>query len=147
MLACLGLGKVYSHLGQASKSLSYLNRFFELEKITAISKYHSLARKPLIMDYARLGMVDAMEKEMTIFDDDYSDLIGENTSLYEQNRILGEETINLLERNDSLNHQIQTLQAERNHYRLAFFGLLAIMLFALVLFAAFKIVRKKRSKV
>ena len=146
MLACLGLGKVYSHLGQASKSLSYLNRFFELEKTTGISKYHTLARKALIIDYARLGMVDALEKEMAVFDDDYSALVGENTSLCEQNRILGEETTYLLGQNDVLNEQSQTLQAERNQYRLAFFGLLAIALFMVVLFVAYKIVRKNRAK-
>ena len=146
MVACLGLGKVYSRLGQASKSLSYLNRFFELEKTSGITKYHTLFRKSLIMDYARLGMIDAMEKEMTVYDDDYAALVGENTSLYEQNRVLGEETMHLLRQNEVLNEQSQTLRTQRNHYRLAFFGLLAIVLAVLVFLAAYKIVRKKRTK-
>lgn len=146
MLACLGLGKVYSHLGQASKSLSYFYRFFELEKATGISKYHTLARKSLILDYARLGMVDAMEKELAAFDDDYATLVGENNMLCERNRIFEEETTDLLKQNAVLNEQSQVFQTERNHYRLAFFGLLAITLFVLVLFAAYKIVRKNRKK-
>lgn len=147
MLACLGLGKIYSHLGQASKSLSYLHRFYELEKATGISKYHTLARKSLIMDYARLGMVDEMEKELDAFDDDYTTLVGENNMLCERNRILDDETTDLFKHNSVLNEQSQVFQTERNHYRLAFFGLLAITLFAVVLFVAYKIVRKKRSKV
>jgi hypothetical protein len=51
----------------------------------------------------------------------------------------------LLIQYESQSEQIQTLQTQRNHYRLAFFGLLAIALFALALMIAYKIVRRKRA--
>ncbi len=146
MVACLGLGHLYGRLGEASKSLSYLNRFFELEKATGITKYHQKARKPLIMDYARLGLFDKMEMEMTTFDEEFTSLVGENIALDEQHRVFGQEIEDLLRRNETLDEQFQKQQKQLHHYRLAFFGLLAIILMAMALGLARKIVRKKRTK-
>lgn len=145
--ASQALGKVYSQLGQASKSLDYYKRYMQLEETSGILNMRSQIRVPLVMDYARLGMFEEMQKELGSFEEEYAALVRENADVYEQNRNFKYDVENLLEQNESQNAQIQTLQSQRNHYRLAFFGLLAIMLSALVLFVAYKIVRKKRAKV
>ena len=147
MRACVGLGFVYSQLGMASKSSSYLDRFLELESRFGTSLSHSVIRIPLMMNYARLGRFKELESELTSFNDDYSGLVRENADVYEQLQNVQIESSDLLQQYESQNEQIQTLQTQRNHYRLAFFGLLAIALFAMALLIAYKIVRKKRAKV
>jgi len=146
MRANLGLGMVYSFLGQASKSMEHLNRYFELESKSGITMMRPMTRKLLALDYARLGRYDDLHNVISEFEDENSALIRKNADLYEQNDLLKNELSDLLQQHDFQNAQIQTLQAQRDQYRLAFFGLLAIALFALVLFAAYKIVRKNRTK-
>ena len=99
------------------------------------------------MNYARLGKFDEMESELKDFKEEYEALQRENNDLYDQLSTLQDNTQGLLQQYESQNDQIQTLQSQRNHYRLAFFGLLAIALAVLVLLVAYKIVRKKRTKV
>ena len=142
MLACLGLGLVYSYLSQPSKSLYYLNLIEELESKSGISIAYSTIKAPLILNYARLGKYDAMESELKDFKEEYEGLLRENNDLYDQIRSLQDEAQWLCSKYDSQNDQIQALQSQRNHYRLAFFGLLAIAIAVLVLFVAYKIVRK-----
>lgn len=145
--ACQALGKVYSKMGQASKSLHYYQRYMQLEEASGITSMRSLIRIPLVMDYARLDMFDDLQKEMESFEEEYAALARENSDIYEQNRNLKYNADNLLQQYESQNKQIQTLQTQRNHYRLAFFGLLAIALAALLLFIAYKFLRKKRGKI
>ena len=147
MEACVGLGKIYGKLGQAQKSLQYFSRYFELEQRSGLVQLRSTFRKALSLDYAHLGMMNELDAELSDVDNVIAELQRDNVVLYDENGNMQTQLSELLQLYDSQNHQIQTLQTERNHYRLAFFGLLAIMLFALVLFAAYKIVRKKRSKV
>ena len=99
------------------------------------------------MNYARLGKFDEMESELKDFKEEYEALQRENNDLYDQLSALQNETQGLLQQYESQNDQIQTLQSQRNQYRLAFFGLLAIALFSVVLMIAYKIVRKKRVKI
>ena len=100
-----------------------------------------------MLNYARLGKFDDLESELSDFEEEYNGLLRENADIYDNLQQLRDEVSDLIVDHDSQNNQIQTLQAQRNQYRLAFFGLLAITLFAVVLFVAYKIVRKKRSKV
>jgi hypothetical protein len=99
------------------------------------------------MDYARLSRFDDLHSELEGFENENSALIRENGDIYEQNRSLQHYNSDLLQQYESQSEQIETLQSQRNHYRLAFFGLLAIVLFVTALLIAYKIVRKKRSKV
>ena len=147
MMACFGLGTTYSKLSQPSKSIYYLDRFLELGSTSGITIAESSARFSLILNYARLGKFKDMEWELGSLQEDYENALLEKAGLDERIDLLNDEFSDLLQHHDSQNDQIQTLQSERNHYRLAFFGLLAIALFAVVLFVAYKIVRKKRSKV
>lgn len=146
MMACVGLASAYSQLAQPSKSQYYINKFFELESKTGITLAHSVMRYSLIANYARLGRFDDMVTEINKLKDEYNGVMSENADLFEQNSALMDETQGLLQQYNLQNDQLQALQTQRDQYRLAFFGLMAIMLFFLVLFIAYKIVRKKRAK-
>ena len=147
MEACLGLIKVHSLMNHAEKSLFYYQKFNELEKNSGIGILHPTLFKPLVMDYARLGRFDDLEAEIDTFLEYYVALQKENMELHDQNRSIQHNVDNFLQQYESQNNQIPILQKQRNHYRLAFFGLLTIVLAALVFIAAYKFVRKKRTKV
>lgn len=147
MEACFGLVELYSQIGQAAKSLHYYELYAELEKSSGITMMRPSLKKYLAMDYARLGHFDELYAIIGEFEENNISLIRENTDIYDQHQQLQDETVDLLANRESQNQQIQTLQAQRNQYRLAFFGLLAIVLFIAVLFVAYKIVRKKWTKI
>jgi len=146
VMACVGLGGTYSYLSKPPQSLHYLNMINELESKSSVSIAYTTIKVPLILNYARLGRFNEVGEELNEFKNQYDGLLGENNDLYNQLMILQNDMDGLLAQHDSQNTQIQTLQTERNHYRLAFFGLLAIVLFIVVLLMAYKIVRKNRAK-
>ena len=146
MEACLGLIKVHSLMSQPEKSLHYYQLFSELEKKSGIGVMNPSLFKPLAIDYARLGRFADLESEIDAFQEQYVAAQNENAELHDQNRSLRHHADDLLQQYDSQSAQIETLQAQRNQYRLAFFGLLAIVFFALAVWIAYKIVRKKRAK-
>ena len=147
MEACVGMGKIYSKLGQAQKSLQYFNRYLELEQRSGLVQLRSTFRKALSLDYARLGMMNELDAELSDLENAISELQRDNAVLYDENGNMQTQLSGLLQQHDAQNNQIQALQTQRNHYRLAFFGLLSIVLFIVVLFLGYKIVRKKRLKV
>lgn len=146
MQAYVGLIAYYAQMGQASLSLQFYDKYLELEKTTGITTTRPSLRKHVAMDYARLSRFDDLFVELEGFEDENSALLRENGDVYEQNRNLQQYSEDLLSQYESQNNQIQTLQTQRNQYRLAFFGLLAIVLFALAVLIARKIVRKNRVK-
>ena len=147
MLACLGLGMVYSYLSQPVKSFYYLNMIDELESKSGITIAYSTIKLPLVLNYARLGKYDDMERELKDFKEEYDGLLRENVDLHDQISSLEDEAQWLLFKYETQNNKIETLYAQRNHYRLAFFGLLAIMFALGILLVVYTIVRKKRTKV
>ena len=147
MQAVFGLGQLYSKQGKASQSLQYLERYADEAVQSGITMMEHAVRKSLILDYARLGRFTEMEKELDELDEQRAALSRENADLYEQIGLVGDEAQGLLQQYDSQNKQIATLQTQRDQYRLAFFGLLAIAVFMVVLLVVYKIVRKKRAKV
>ena len=100
-----------------------------------------------MLNYARLGKYDDLESELSDFEEEYNGLLRENADIYNQLEELRNEVDGLLIDHDAQNNQIQTLQTQRNHYRLAFYGIIAIVLATIVLLVAYKIVRKNRGKV
>lgn len=88
-----------------------------------------------------------MEKELEILDEQRADLARENVDLYKTNNALEIENTNLLAEHMDNTKQIAALRIALNHYRLAFFGLLTIVLAVLVFISVYKFVRKKRTKV
>ena len=147
MLACVGLGLVYSYLSKPAKSLYYLNLIDELKSKSGISIAYSTIKIPIILNYARLGKYKEVGNELNEFKDQFDGLLRENNDLYDQLSVLQDEAQGLLEQYESQNEQIKVLQSQRDQYRMAFFGLLAIAIFALVVLIAYKIVRKNRAKV
>ena len=147
MHAMVGLGQLYAQQGQASKSLQYLDRYAKEASRSGITMMESAVKKALILDYARLGRFAEMENELDYLDEQRAALTRENGDISNQIRALRSEVENLVIQSESQNDQIQTLQTQRNHYRLAFFGLLVIVLSMLVFFITYKIIRKKRAKV
>lgn len=147
MEACVGLINVYAQTGQAAKAIQYYQRYSELEKASGITHMRSALSKPLIVAYARLDRFEEMSDELDALDELRMAQLRENADLYEQNDLLQDEVADLVQQHDDQSTQIQSLQSQRNHYRLAFFGLLAIMLFIVGLLIAYKIVRKNRAKI
>ena len=147
MQAMLGFGQLYAKMGQAAQSLRYLECYTDEVKHSGITLMESAVKKSLIIDYARLGLFSEMEKELEILDEQRADLARENVDLYKTNNALEIENTNLLAEHMDNTKQIAALRIALNHYRLAFFGLLTIVLAALVFLAAYKFVRKKRTKV
>ncbi len=147
MQTMLSLGQLYAQMGQAAQSLYYLERYSEEASSSGITLMEYAVKKSLILDYARLGRYDEMKKELDNLDEQRLSLTRENADVLDQIRELNDEVCDLVKRYESQNEQIETLKAQRNQYRLAFFGLLAIALFTVVLFVAYKIVSKKRSKI
>lgn len=147
MQAMLGFGQLYAKMGQAAQSLRYLERYTDEVKHSGITLMESAVKKSLIIDYARLGLFSEMEKELEILDEQRADLARENVDLYKTNNALEIENTNLLAEHMDNTKQIAALRIALNHYRLAFFGLLTIVFAVLVFLAAYKFVRKKRTKV
>lgn len=141
------LGVYYNETGDFTTSAIYLKRCMDLALEKGNQLYVNAVRPFLIADYAHMGHFAEMKKELGLFTDDYESILNESSLLDEELAQLRDNAAGLLQQYDSQNTQIQTLQTQRNHYRLAFFGLLAIVIFIAVLFTAYKIVRKKRSKV
>ena len=147
MQSALSLGQLYASQGKATISMHYLEIYAKEAKQSGITMMEYAVKKPLILDYARLGRFDEMASELDAFDEYRQALQRENYDLYDQISSLQDETQGLLQQYESRSEQIQTLQNQRTQYRLAFFGLLAIALFVMALVIAYKIVRKKRAKV
>jgi len=147
MQAALGLGQLFATQGNATLSMKYLDIYAEEAKKSGITMMESAAKKPLILNYARLGRFEEMADELEAFDEQKQALQRENNDLYNQISVLQDDAEGLIRQHESQNEQIKDLQSQRDQYRLAFFGLLAIVLFVLVLLIAYKIVRKKRAKV
>lgn len=139
------LGIHYNETGDFTTSAVYLKRCMDLASEKGNQLYVNTVRPYLIADYARLGQLMEMKRELGLMQDDYMGIVNENSALSDELSRIQYDVEDLLGQYDSQNNQIQTLQAQRNHYRLAFFGLLAIVLFMAVLFVAYKIVRKKRA--
>lgn len=141
------LGIYYNETGDFTTSAIYLKRCMDLASEKGNQLFVNSVRPYLIADYAHMGHFAEMKKELGLFTDDYESILNESNLLDEELAQLRDNAAGLLQQYESQNNQIPILQKQRNHYRLAFFGLLTIVLAVLVFIAAYKIVRKKRTKV
>ena len=141
------LGIYYNETGDFTTSAIYLKRCMDLASEKGNQLFVNSVRPYLIADYAHMGHFAEMKKELGLFTDDYESILNESNLLDEELAQLRDNAAGLLQQYESQNNQIPILQKQRNHYRLAFFGLLTIVLAALVFIAAYKFVRKKRTKV
>ena len=141
------LGIHYNNAGDYTTSAVYLKRCMDLALEKGNHLYVNLVRPYLIADYSHLGHFVEMGRELGLYTENYENIVSESNALDEELARLRDNAQDLLAQYESQNDQIQALQSQRNQYRLALFGLLAIALFALVLLLAYKIVRKKRTKI
>lgn len=141
------LGIYYNETGDFTTSAIYLKRCMDLASEKGNQLFVNSVRPYLIADYAHMGHFAEMKKELGLFTDDYESILNESSLLDEELAQLRDNAAGLLQQYESQNNQIPILQKQRNHYRLAFFGLLTIVLVVLVFLAAYKFVRKKRTKV
>ena len=140
------LGIHYNTAGDYTTSAAYLKRCLDLASEKGNRLYVNTVRPYLIADYARLDQLMEMKKELGLMHDNYLDIFNENNVLSGELSRVQFDMEGLFDQYEFQNEQIKTLQSQRNHYRLAFFGLLAIAIAVLVLFVAYKIVRKNRVK-
>jgi len=141
MMSCLGLGTVYSKLGQASKSMQYINRYFDIESKTGITKMRSASRVPTVLNYARLGQYNHLEAALHDMNDEYTALLRENTDLYDRNRELEETVTDLVTRMENQDLINDKQQNQLRQYRLLFFGCIAFALTLLFGWVAAKAVK------
>ena len=146
MQAALSLGQLYSMQGKASLSMHYLDIYAEESRKSGITMMEPATKKPLILNYARLGRFDDLATELDAFDEQKKALERENSDLYDQISSLQDETQWLLAKYETENNKIETLQSQRNHYRLAFFGLLAIALVVMAVYVLRRILRHNRNR-
>lgn len=141
------LGIYYNETGDFTTSAIYLKRCMDLASEKGNQLFVNSVRPYLIADYAHMGHFAEMKKELGLFTDDYESILNESSLLDEELAQLRDNATGLLQQYESQNNQIPILQKQRNHYRLAFFGLLTIVLAVLVFISVYKFVRKKRTKV
>jgi tetratricopeptide (TPR) repeat protein len=141
------LGIYYNETGDFTTSAIYLKRCMDLASEKGNQLFVNSVRPYLIADYAHMGHFAEMKKELGLFTDDYESILNESSLLDEELAQLRDNAAGLLQQYESQNNQIPILQKQRNHYRLAFFGLLTIVLAVLVFISVYKFVRKKRTKV
>lgn len=140
------LGIHYNIAGDYTTSAVYLKRCMDLALEKGNQLYVNTVRPYLIADYARLGQLMEMKKELGLMHDNYMEIVNENNILSEELSRIQYNMEGLSGQYESQSAQIQSFQTQRNHYRLAFFGLLAIMFALGILLVAYKIVRKNRTK-
>lgn len=141
------VGIYYNGKGDFTTSAVYLKRCMDLAEEKGNQLLANIVRPYLIANYAHLGHFAEMKKELGLLKDDYTAVFSESNELSEELLHLKYNYEGLLQQYESQNDQLQTLQSQLDQYRLAFFGLLAIALFALAFLVTYKIVRKKRAKV
>ena len=137
------LGIYYNKVKSYSKSLEVIERCLKKEAESGMNLYHNVLRPYLIMDYAQLGRLDEMKAELQKMSDEYDAALGENDSYINENRHLKINAEELQQRNETMSKLNNYRDNQLRTYRLAFFGLLAIVLsvsFVLLL----RHLRKKR---
>lgn len=141
MEAHTGLGTVLAYMGKAKESLGHIAAVDALEQASGI-KYHKAALKlPLILDYARLGRYQDMERELRNVEEDRTALDMENADLHERNYELEETVAGLVARIERQDKANEALQADYKRCRMAFFGCLALALTALFAWMLVKILK------
>ena len=137
------LGIHYNEKGDFTTSAVYLKRCVEIAEENGNQVFVNSVRPYLIADYAHLGHFAEMKEQLDLFQENYASVFNESNALSEKLADLQDDAESLFVMYESQNEEIETLQSQRNSYRLAFFGLLGIALFSLAILVVCKIVRKK----
>lgn len=122
------LGIYYNKVNDYSKSVEVIEQCLKMEAESGINLYNSVLRSYLIMDYAHLGRLDEMNVELQKLSDEYDAAVGENDLFLNENRHLKINAEELSQRNETISKLNERQDRQMRAYRLAFFGLLAIVL-------------------
>ena len=122
------LGIYYNKVNDYSKSVEVIEQCLKMEKESGMNLYNNALRHYLIMDYAHLGRLDEMNAELQKLSDEYDAAVGENDSYINENRHLKINAEELLQQNETISKLNERQDRQMHAYRLAFFGLLAIVL-------------------
>ena len=95
------------------------------------------------MDYAHLGRLDEMNVELQKLSDEYDAAVGENDSYINENRHLKINAEELLQQNETISKLNERQDRQMRAYRLAFFGLLAIVLSVVLVLLLRHFLRKR----
>lgn len=122
------LGIHYNKVNDYSKSVEVIEQCLKMEKESGMNLYNNALRHYLIMDYAHLGRLDEMNAELQKLSDEYDAAVGENDSYINENRHLKINAKELLQKNETISKLNESQDRQMRAYRLAFFGLLAVVL-------------------
>ena len=122
------LGIYYNKVKNYSKSMETIVQCLKMEAESGINLYNSVLRSYLIMDYAHLGELDEMKDELQKLSAEYDAAVGENDLFLNENRHLKINAEELSQRNETMSQLNEYQNRQMRTYRLAFFGLLAIVL-------------------
>ena len=128
MQSLAGLGEVYYKKGDHSRSLDCFLQCRELGTKYGIGLYETAVRSALIRNYACLGRVKEMEEEMKRFADDYDKVCFQNSGFLDENKNIFQNIANISQQYEELLTQSEQQNRQMRAYRLAFFGLLALVL-------------------
>ena len=137
------LGIYYNKVKSYSKSLEVIEKCLKMEAESGMNLFGNVLRSYLIMDYAQLGRLDEMKAELQKMSDEYDAALGENDSYINENRHLKINAEELQQRNETMSKLNDYRDHQMRAYRLAFFGLLAIVLSVLFVLLL-RHLRKKR---
>lgn len=140
------LGIHYNETGDFTMSAIYLKRCVDLATESGNLLYVNSVRPYLIANYAHLGRFSEMSKELGVFQANYENVINESNILDEDLARLRADAESLIQQHEIQNRQIETFKIQRNHYRLAFFGLLTLVFISVAVVLVYKNVRKNRVK-
>jgi tetratricopeptide (TPR) repeat protein len=126
------LGIHYNEKGDFTTSAIYLKRCMDLASKKGNKLYVNSIRPYLISDYAHLGHYTEMSKELGLFMDNYESFVSESDALDKELERVRENAEGILSQYESQNKQLVIMQTQLSHYRLAFFGCLAIVLAVLL---------------
>lgn len=125
-LAQLGI-YYYNEKADYARSLEMITRCLALEESVGMNLRGVQLRPYLILDYAHLGLTIEMEKELKNLSDDYSNALMKNGTSWSENDALRRKAESIVNQNEELAIQNETYSRKMKAYRLAFFGLLALV--------------------
>lgn len=140
------LGIYYNEIGDYTTSAIYLKRCMDLAEGKGNLLYSNAVRPYLISSYAYLGYFAEMKKEMGLLQDDYEAVYAENNALSEELSLLQYNASGLFDQYESQSQQLDETRSKMAHYRLAFFGLLALVIAAIVFWVFRRILLYNRNR-
>lgn len=141
--ALAGLGEVHYNKGDYSRSLDCFLQCRELSERYSIGIYNTIIRSALIRNYASLDRIEKLDEELNAFIENYESLSFQNAGFVDENNNIFKNVSDISRQYDELLAKSDRQNRQMRSYRLAFFGLLAIV-FSVLSVLLLRHLRKKR---